>query len=447
MFNKILIANRGEVALRIIREARELGIATVAVYSQADAESLHVRFADEAICIGPPKATASYLSMPQIIAAAEVTGAEAVHPGYGFLSENPKFAEICEEHHLRFIGPSPEAIRAIGDKAEARKIAASVNVPIIPGCKEPLVSEEEALKVAQEVGYPVLLKAVSGGGGKGMRIVEESSQMGDNFVMAQAEARAAFGNPDLYLERYITKPRHIEIQILADSFGNMVHLGERECSIQFRHQKLLEETPSPVVSPQLRQELGTAALKLVKAVNYSNAGTIEFLLNEEGNYYFIEMNARIQVEHPITEAITDIDLIKEQIRLSAGEKLGYTQQDIKFSGHAMECRINAADPKNNLAPSPGKITDLHFPGGLGVRIDSHIYAGYSIPIEYDSLLAKLIVRGKNRTETIARMSRALNECVIKGVTTTIPLHLQLMEDKDFKEGMFDTHFLERYIGH
>lgn len=445
MFKKILIANRGEVALRIIRAAKELGVATVAVYSQADAESLHVRFADEAICIGPPKAISSYLSMSQIIAAAEVTGAEAIHPGSGFLAENPKFAEICEKHHLRFIGPSPEAIMAMGDKAEARKIAASADVPIIPGGKDPLSSEKEALELAAEVGYPVLLKAVAGGGGKGMRVVEEDSQMEKSFAMAQAEARAAFANPELYLERYIAKARHIEVQILADYFGNMVHLGERECSIQFRHQKLLEETPSPIVDSNLRQELGKAALRLAKAVNYSNAGTIEFILDKERKFYFIEMNTRIQVEHPITEATTDIDLIKEQIRLSAGETLGYTQKDVKFSGHAIECRINAADPKKNLAPSPGKITDLHLPAGPGVRIDSHIYAGYSIPFEYDSLLAKLIVRGKDRPEAIARMSRALNECVIEGIATTVPLHLQIMGDKDFREGIYDTHFLERYI--
>lgn len=445
MFKKILIANRGEVALRVIRAAKELGVATVAVYSQADAESLHVRFADEAICIGPPKAISSYLSMSQIIAAAEVTGAEAIHPGSGFLAENPKFAEICKEHYLRFIGPSPEAIKTMGDKAEARKIAASAGVPIIPGGKDPIPSEKEALELAAEVGYPVLLKAVAGGGGKGMRVVEEDSQMGKSFAMAQAEARAAFANPELYLERYIAKARHIEVQILADSFGNMVHLGERECSIQFRHQKLLEETPSPIVDSNLRQELGKAALRLAKAVNYSNAGTIEFILDKERKFYFIEMNTRIQVEHPITEATTDIDLIKEQIRLSAGETLGYTQKDVKFSGHAIECRINAADPKKNLIPSPGKITDLHLPAGPGVRIDSHIYAGYSIPLEYDSLLAKLIVRGKDRPEAIARMSRALNECVIEGIATTVPLHLQIMEDKDFREGIFDTHFLERYI--
>ncbi|MEW5766786.1 MAG: acetyl-CoA carboxylase biotin carboxylase subunit [bacterium] len=445
MFKKILIANRGEVALRVIRAAKEFGLATVAVYSQADAESLHVRFADEAICIGPPKATSSYLSMSQIIAAAEVTGAEAIHPGSGFLAENPTFAEICEEHHFRFIGPAPEAIRTMGDKAEARKIAVSAGVPIIPGCENPISSEKEALEIAEKVGYPVLLKAVAGGGGKGMRVVEEDRQMRESLAMAQAEAQAAFANPQLYLERYIAKPRHIEVQILADSLGNMVHLGERECSIQFRHQKLLEETPSPIVDPKLRKELGEAALRLAKVVNYSNAGTVEFILDKEGKFYFIEMNTRIQVEHPITEVTTNIDLIKEQIRLSAGENLGYTQKDIKFSGHAIECRINAADPKKNLAPSPGKITDLHLPAGPGVRIDSHIYSGYSIPLEYDSLLAKLIVCGKDRTEAIARMSRALNECVIEGIATTVPLHLQIMEDKDFREGVFDTHFLERYV--
>lgn len=441
MFKKILIANRGEIALRIIRAAKELNIKTVAVYSEIDRDSLHVRFADESVCIGPAAAQESYLNIPRVIAACEITGADAVHPGYGFLAENAKFAEICEEHLVKFIGPSLEAIKRMGHKAEAIKIAKKAGVPVIPGCDE-ITSDRQAQKVADKIGYPVIIKASAGGGGKGMRIVREEENLVPSLLLAKREAEAAFSNSHIYLEKYIVKPRHVEIQLLADNFGNMIHLGERDCSIQFRHQKLLEESPSGAVDAKLRKKMGEMALKIAKQARYTNVGTVEFLLDENGNFYFIEMNTRIQVEHPVTEAVTGTDLIKEQIRLAAGEKLKYHQKDIPFWGHAIECRINAVDPFNGFSPSSGKITHFYMAGGPGVRIDSYVYAGYEVPSFYDPLIAKIIVHAPSREEAISRMERTLEECVIENIATTIPLHLKIMRDEDFKQNKVDTHFLE-----
>jgi acetyl-CoA carboxylase biotin carboxylase subunit len=446
MFSKILIANRGEIALRIIRACRELGIRTVAVYSEADRNSQHVRFADEAICIGQPQSSKSYLNIPAIISAAEITDVEAIHPGYGFLAENSHFAEICESCHIKFIGPTPENIRLMGDKMLARTTMQKAGLPIVPGSASIVKSKEEALKTAQRIGYPVIIKAAAGGGGKGMRVCHNDIKLASSFMTAQAEAEANFGNPSVYIEEYIEKPRHVEIQILSDRFGHTVYLGERDCSIQRRHQKLLEESPSTVVDNKMRKRLGELAVRAVKAVKYENAGTIEFLMDSQSNFYFMEMNTRIQVEHPVTEAVTGIDLIKEQIKIAFGEKLNFRQDDIKMLGTAIECRINAEDYENNFMPSPGKIETLNFPGGPGVRIDTHIYPGYEITPFYDSLVAKLIVHGNNRSEAIRIMHGALNEFDIGPIKTTIPFHLRLMENPLFLKADISTHFVQEMLG-
>ncbi|RMG65972.1 MAG: acetyl-CoA carboxylase biotin carboxylase subunit [Calditrichaeota bacterium] len=442
MFSKILIANRGEIAVRIIRACKELDIATVAVYSTADETSLHTILADEAVCIGPPPGNQSYLNPVNILAAAEISGADAIHPGYGFMAENPSFAEMCESCGIKFIGPPAEVIRKMGDKAEAKATMIAAGVPVVPGSEGVLTSVEEAIEVARKVGYPVMLKAVAGGGGKGMRIVRDEASLENSFMMASAEAEAAFGNPALYMEKYIERPRHVEIQIMADEHGNVVHLGERECSIQRRHQKLIEEAPSPVVSADLRRRMGQVAVQGARAVNYVNAGTIEFLLDASGNFYFMEMNTRIQVEHPVTEMVYGVDLIKEQIRVAAGEKLSFRQKELKPFGHAIEVRINAEDPARNFLPSPGEIQSLHLPGGPGVRIDTHIYQGYKIPQFYDSLITKLIVHGRTRQEAIRRLLRALDEFLVEGIATTIPFHQYVINTPEFQQGDFDTHFLE-----
>lgn len=442
MFNKILIANRSEIALRIIRTCKELGIKTVAVYSEADKDSLHVTFADEAVCIGPPFAKDSYLKIPAIISAAQVTGADAIHPGYGFLAENASFSEICEESKLKFIGPSPEMIRAMGDKSFAKETMRKNGVPVIPGSDGVVENLEQGKGLAKEIGYPVIIKASAGGGGKGMRIVWEENDFQKAFQTAQTEAEAAFANSEVYLEKFIENPRHVEIQVMGDMHGNVYHYGERDCSIQRRHQKLIEESPSPAVDEELRTLMGEAAVKGAESVNYEGAGTIEFLLDKNKNFYFMEMNTRIQVEHPVTELVYDVDLVRQQILVAAGEKIETKPK--KPHGHAMEFRINAEDPKNNFRPSPGKISSLHFPGGFGVRIDSHIYQSYSIPPYYDSLIAKLIVWGKNREHAIMRGKRALGEFIVEGIKTTIPFHLQVLEDERFKSGIFDTGFLEKF---
>ncbi len=442
MFSKILIANRGEIALRIIRACRELGIRTVAVYSDVDRNSMHVRFADEAICIGQAQSSKSYLNIPAIISAAEITDVEAIHPGYGFLAENPHFAEICASCHIKFIGPTPENIRLMGDKMMARATMQKLGLPIVPGSSGAVKSKEEALKVAQKIGYPVIIKAAAGGGGKGMRICHNDIKLASSFMTAQAEAEANFGNSAVYIEKYIEKPRHIEIQVLADQFGHVVYLGERDCSIQRRHQKLLEEAPSPVVDSKMRKRIGELAVKACKSVNYQNAGTIEFLLDVHGNFYFMEMNTRIQVEHPVTEAVTGIDLIKEQLKVASGEKLDIHQENVKISGAAIECRINAEDYENDFRPCPGKIEILNLPGGPGVRVDTHIYQGYEILPYYDSMVAKLIVHGKNRSEAIKIMQRALNEFSIGPIKTTIPFHMRLLENPLFIKGDISTHFVQ-----
>jgi len=443
LFKKILIANRGEIALRIIRTCKELGIKTVAVYSEADRYSLHVRFADEAVCIGPGPSKESYLNIPRIIAAAEITNAEAIHPGYGFLAENAMFAEICESSGIKFIGPTPDAIEAMGDKALAKETMRKAGVPVIPGSDGVVETLEQAREIANEIGYPIMLKAAAGGGGKGMRMVRNDEELENAWQTARAEAEAAFGNPAVYIEKFIEKPRHIEIQILADEHGNVIHLGERDCSIQRRHQKLIEESPSPIVTPELREAMGQAAVKGAKSVKYRNAGTIEFLVDKDGNFYFMEMNTRIQVEHPVTEMVYGIDIVREQIRIASGEKLGIKQKQIKPNGHAIECRINAEDPFNGFRPSPGKITALHFPGGFGVRVDSHIYQEYVVPPYYDSMIAKLIVHAKNRDEAIARMLRALDEFVIEGIHTTIPFHIKILNSPQFRSGVdYDTKYID-----
>ena len=445
MFSKILIANRGEIALRIIRACRELSIRTVAVYSQADRDSLHVRFADEAICIGEAQSSNSYLNIPAIISAAEITDVEAIHPGYGFLAENPHFAEICESCKITFIGPTPENIRLMGDKMAARSTMQKSGLPIVSGSTQVVKNKEEAIKTARRIGYPIIIKAAAGGGGKGMRIAHNDIRLVSSLITAQAEAEASFGNHNVYIEKYIEKPRHIEIQILADKYGHLVHLGERDCTIQRRHQKLLEESPSPAVDNKLRRRLGELALKGTKSVNYVGAGTVEFLLDQRNNFYFMEMNTRIQVEHPVTEMVTGIDLIKEQIRIAAGEKLRFQQDDIQLKGAAIECRINAEDFENNFMPSPGKIETLNLPGGPGVRVDTHIYQGYQITPYYDSLLAKLIVHGANRQEAILIMQRALKEFHIAPIKTTIPFHLQLLENPLFIKGEISTHFVKELL--
>ncbi len=443
MFSKILIANRGEIALRIIRACHDMGIRTVAVYSQADRNSLHVRFADEAICIGQASSSNSYLNIPAIISAAEITDVEAIHPGYGFLAENSHFAEICESCKITFIGPTAENMRLMGDKMAARTTMQKAGLPIVPGSRSVIKNKEEALKTAKSIGYPVIIKAAAGGGGKGMRICHNDLTLVSSLLTAQTEAEANFGNSSVYIERYIEKPRHIEVQIIADRSGHIIQLGERDCSIQRRHQKLLEESPSPVVDSKMRRRLGEFVLKGMKSIGYISCGTIEFLLDEKsGNFYFMEMNTRIQVEHPVTEMVTGIDLIKEQIRVAAGEKLKFGQDDIKFNGAAIECRINAEDPDNNFMPSPGKIESLIIPGGPNVRVDTHIYAGYEVPPYYDSLVAKLIVHGTNRQEAIKTMRRALSEFYIAPIKTTIPFHLKLMDNPSFKRGDISTHFVQ-----
>lgn len=442
MFKKILIANRGEIALRIIRTCREMGIKTVAVYSTADRESLHVRFADEAVCIGPAASRQSYLSIPNIISAAEITNADAIHPGYGFLSENAEFSRICAEYGIKFIGATADQINSMGDKATAKATMKDSGVPVIPGSEGLLESVEEGIRLSEEMGYPVIIKATAGGGGRGMRIINNSSEFQKAWDDAKMESGAAFGNDGLYLEKFIEEPRHIEIQIVGDQNGRVCHLSERDCSIQRRHQKLVEETPSPIVSQELREEMGAAAIKGAAAIGYEGAGTIEFLVDKHGKFYFMEMNTRIQVEHPITEEVTDFDLIKEQIKVAAGVPISGKNYFPKL--YAMECRINAEDPRNGFRPSPGKITNLHFPGGHGVRIDSHVYAGYTIPSNYDSMIAKLIVTGQSREEVLTRMKRALQEFVIEGIKTTIPFHIKLMDDETFKSGKFTTKFLESF---
>ncbi len=442
MFSKILIANRGEIALRIIRACKELGIRTVAVYSEADRDSLHVRFADEAICIGQAASSNSYLSIPSIISAAEITDVEAIHPGYGFLAENPHFAEICESCQITFIGPTPENIRLMGDKMVARDTMQKAGLPIVPGSAAAIKNKEEALKTAKKIGYPVIIKAAAGGGGKGMRIAHNDIRLVSSLMTAQAEAEANFGNASVYIEKYIEEPRHIEIQILGDKHGNIVHLGERDCSIQRRHQKLLEESPSPVVDSKLRRRLGEAAIKGAKAVNYVGAGTIEFLLDENHNYYFMEMNTRIQVEHPVTEALTGIDLIKEQLYVANNQRLRYRQDDIQFKGVAIECRINAEDYENDFMPSPGKIETLNLPGGPGIRVDTHIYPGYTISPYYDSLVAKVIAHANSRQDAIKVMRRALSEFIIAPIKTTIPFHQRLLESLLFVKGDISTHFVQ-----
>ena len=446
MFSKILIANRGEIALRIIRACKELGIRTVAVYSEADVNSLHVKFADEAICIGSAQSSKSYLNIPSIISAAEITDVEAIHPGYGFLAENPHFAEVCESCQIKFIGPRPESMKLLGDKMAAKVAMKKAGIPIIPGSKGVVKTKEDALRIAKDMKYPVIIKASAGGGGKGMRIAHNDIRLASAFYMAQSEAEAAFGIPDVYIEKCIENPRHIEFQMLADEYEHVVHLGERDCTIQRRHQKLIEESPSLSLDPKLRKKIGELAIKGTKSVGYVNAGTMEFLLDKDDNFYFMEMNARIQVEHPVTEMITGIDLIKEQIRIASGEKLGYDQSDIRIEGHSIECRINAEDPDNNFMPSPGKIERFHAPGGRGVRVDSHIYSEYVIPPYYDSMIAKLITYGKTRNEAIYIMQRALDEFVIRPLKTTIPFHRRVMSDDAFLRGKIDTSYVEKLLG-
>ncbi len=446
MFSKILIANRGEIALRIIRACHDLGVQTVAVYSEADRDCLHVRFADEAICIGGAPSNESYLNVPRIISAAEVTDAEAIHPGYGFLAEMPHFAEICKSCGIAFVGPSAESMQRMGDKAEARQRVHAAGVPTIPGSDGPVGDSGEGLKVAREIGFPVMIKACSGGGGKGMRLIHTEAAFKKGFSMAQTEAEMAFGDGRLYLEKLVQHARHIEFQVLADSHGNAVHLGERDCSLQRRHQKLIEEAPSPALSAELREKMGNAAVACTKAANYVNAGTIEFLLTADGNFYFMEMNTRIQVEHPVTELVTGIDLVQAQLRIAAGEELGFTQDDVQVQGHAIECRINAEDTTAGFRPSPGKITALHLPGGPGIRIDTHIYAEYMVPPHYDSLLAKVLAHGRTREEAIARMKRCLNEFVVEGVHTTAPFHLRLLETREVSTGETHTGFVEQMLG-
>lgn len=444
MIKKILIANRGEIALRIIRACKELNIPTVAIYSTIDSLSLHVRFADEAVCIGPANSQDSYLKQSQIIGAAEVTNSDAIHPGYGFLAENADFAQMCEDNEIHFIGPESEVIRKMGDKAQARSTMIKAGIPVIPGTESVLSDFEAAKKMADEIGYPIILKASAGGGGRGMRIVREPSELENTFLMASEEARSAFSNPDLYIEKLIEDARHIEIQILGDNFGNIVHLGERECSIQRRHQKLIEESPSPVVDQNMREKIGKIAVQAAKVANYSSAGTVEFLLDKDENFYFMEMNTRIQVEHPVTEMVTGIDILKEQVDLACGKKLPEWLKKFKLRGHAIECRINAEDPFKSFRPSPGKITSFHAPGGPGTRMDTHVYAGYEIPTNYDSLLGKLITHGRDREEALARMERALEETIIEGVSTSIPFHQAILRDSSFRSGNFHTGFLDSF---
>ncbi len=442
MFKKILIANRGEIALRIIRTCKEMGIKTVAVYSTADKESLHVRFADEAVCIGPPPSNQSYLEIPKIIAAAQITNADAIHPGYGFLAENAKFSEICKKHDIKFIGPSAEMINMMGDKATAKKTMRNAGVPVVPGSKDLIKTVEEGKKLAEEMGFPVMLKATAGGGGKGMRIVSGEEEFQEMWDSAKQESAAAFGNDGLYMEKFINNPRHIEIQVVGDQYGNAAHLSERDCSVQRRHQKLAEETPSPFMTDELRERMGNAAVLAAKSIKYEGVGTVEFLVDDKRNFYFMEMNTRIQVEHPITEEVINFDLIKEQIKVAAGVKISGKNYYPQL--HSIECRINAEDPYNNFRPSPGKITVLHVPGGHGVRVDTHVYAGYTIPPNYDSMIAKLIITARTREEALKKMKRALDEFVIEGIKTTIPFHAQLVTDEQFVKGNYTTKFMETF---
>ncbi len=443
MFEKVLIANRGEIALRIHRACREMGIRTVAVHSTADNDAMHVRLADESVCIGPPPARESYLNKAAILSAATITGADAIHPGYGFLSENADFAQMVEEHAIVFIGPTADHIRMMGDKITAKQAAASAGLPCVPGSDGAVETEEDALETARAIGYPVLIKATAGGGGKGMKVARDESELKEAWRLARSEAKASFGNAEVYMEKYLQRPRHIEMQILADNEGNVVHLGERDCSLQRRHQKVLEEAPSPALTPELRTHIGEVAREAIHRLGYRNAGTLEFLF-EDGRFYFIEMNTRLQVEHPVTEAITGIDLVREQIRIAAGEPLGYTQADIRFEGHAIECRINAEDSQT-FVPSPGRVEGYHAPGGLGVRVDSGLYSGYRIPPHYDSMIAKLIVHANTRNEALMRLRRALDEYVIDGIKTTLPLHGRLVRDTDVIAGDYDVHWLQKFV--
>lgn len=440
---KILIANRGEIACRIIWTCKEMGLKTVAVHSEADREALHVRYADEALCIGPASSAESYLNIPAIISAAEITNADAIHPGYGFLAESATFAKICEDCNIKFIGPRPDVIAMMGDKVEARRTMTAAGVPILPGSPDPIESADEAKKLALEIGFPLIIKAAAGGGGRGMRIVRKEDELANALETAQTEALAAFKNGAVYIERYIERPRHIEIQVLADEHGNTIYLGERECTIQRRHQKLLEEAPSPVISKKLREKMGSVAVKACKKIGYSSAGTFEFLLDEDGKFYFMEMNTRIQVEHPVTEMVTLADIVRNQVRIATGENLGYTQDDVQIVGHSIECRINAEDPVK-FTPSPGKITAFNIPGGPGVRVDTAVYPGYVVPPYYDSMIAKLIVHARTRELAIARMQRALEMMVVEGIKTTIPLHRKIMADEKFQKGDFSTKFMEEF---
>jgi len=444
MFSKILIANRGEIAVRVIRACKEMGIRTVAVYSEADADCLHVRMADEAVCIGAAPSANSYRNIPALISAAEITDVEAIHPGYGFLAENGHFAEICESCKIVFIGPHPEAIRLMGDKIEAKRVMGKAGVPLIPGSPGAVKVKEEALKIAKTMGYPVIIKAAAGGGGKGMRVAHNDVRLISAFMTAQAEAEAAFGVPDVYIEKYIEQPRHVEIQVIGDNHGHIVSLGERDCSIQRRHQKLIEESPSPAVDAKMRKKMGEAAVRGAKAVDYNSVGTIEFLVDAHGNFYFMEMNTRIQVEHPVTEMVTGIDLIKEQIRVAAGNRLSFTQEEVRWKGHAIECRINAEDPDHDFMPCPGQVTLYHPPGGPGIRVDSHLYTGYRVPPHYDSLVAKVIAYGATRKEAIQTMLRALDEMAVDPLKTTIPFHRKVLNDPQFVAGQYSTHFIERF---
>jgi len=446
MFSKILIANRGEIALRVIRACREMGIETVAVYSEADRSAIYLKYADEKVCIGPAPSAASYLNIPNIISTAEITDVQAIHPGYGFLAENSHFAEVCESHNITFIGPRVSAMAKLGNKAEARKLAIEYRIPIVPGSEGVVADENEAKKIARKIGYPVMVKAASGGGGRGMRIAHNDMALANAFFVAQREAQAAFKDPSVYVEKYIEQPRHVEIQVLADNYGNIVHLGERDCSLQRRHQKLIEEAPAPGISRSTRDYLARAALKLAKASNYSNAGTFEFLVDRDENYYFIEANTRLQVEHPVTEMVTGVDLVKEQIRIASGERMTLRQKYITFKGVSIECRINAEDASNGFTPCPGRITSYNPPGGPGVRVDTHIYNGYEIPPHYDALIGKLIVHKDTRDDAIACMRRALQEFVIEGIKTTIPLYLDVFGHSQYRKGNVDTGFIEDFIG-